>query len=157
MMKHFFLIAVTMISFFGVSAQKTTGDTTGGTATMIKDPRVDILGKKMADYNDDLSMRPHSGKGYRLMVLNTSDRDLAMKVRSQLYQLYPDQKQYLTYQLPNIKVKFGNFIDKADAEKVRKQLADLKIVTTNIYVLPETIEIKPEKKPKDAKATDDRK
>lgn len=37
----------------------------------------------------------------------------------------------------------GNFADKADAEKLRKQLLAQKITTGNIYILPETIEIKP--------------
>ncbi len=130
--------------FFSAAAQKT--DSAIGTVTVFKDPRMDILGKKMAAYNDDLSQRVRSGKGYRLMVISTGDRELAMKVRSQLYQLFPDQKQYMSYQVPNIKIKFGNYTDKDEAEKMRKQLISFKIVTNNIYVLPETIEIKPDKK-----------
>ena len=38
----------------------------------------------------------------------------------------------------------GNFTDKTEAEKLKKQLLAQKIVTGNIYVLPETVEIKPE-------------
>ena len=143
-MRKFFFLIVAIGCYFTAAAQKT--DSAIGTVTVFKDPRIDMLGKKMAAYNDDLSQKVHSGKGYRLMVISTSDRELAMKVRSQLYQLFPDQKQYMSYQVPNIKIKFGNFVEKADAEKSRKQLIDLKIVTNNIYVLPETIEIKPDKK-----------
>ena len=136
---------LTLGCFFSAAAQR-TDSSIRGTVTVIKDPRMDALGRKMAEYNDDLSMKIRSGKGYRLMVLSTNDRELAMKVRSQLYRLFPDQKQYMSYQVPNIKIKFGNYLDKDEAEKARKQLVQLKIVPNNIYVLPETIEIKPDKK-----------
>ncbi len=69
-----------------------------------------------------------------------------MKVRSELYQFFPDQKQYMSYQLPNIKIKLGNFPERAEAERARKLILDLKLVPNNIYLLSETIELKPEKK-----------
>lgn len=125
-------------------AQKDSTQT--GTVVVFKDSRIDLLGKKMADYNEGLAGNIRSGKGYRLMVISTNDRDKAMQVRSQLYQLFPDQKQYMSYQMPNIKIKLGNFLDKDEAEKARKQIIAQKLVSNNIYVLSETIEIKPEKK-----------
>lgn len=143
MMRSIFFLAF-IIGGFSAAAQRPTDSE--GVVTILKDPRVDILGKKMAAYNEDLSNKVHSGKGYRLMVISTSDREFAMKVRSQLYQLFPDQKQYMSYQVPNIKIKFGNYVAKDDAEKVRKQLIAMKLVPNNIYIVPETIEIKPEKK-----------
>ena len=91
-------------------------------------------------------MGPTSGRGYRLMVISTNDRLLAMKVRSELYQFFPDQKQYMTYQLPNIKIKLGNFPERSEAEQARKLIMSLKLVPNNIYILAETIELKPEKK-----------
>lgn len=134
--------------------QKTIDSTVSGTAVVIKDPRIDILGKKMAEYNSNLGKVIYtngltSAKGYRLMVVSTNDRPYAMKIRAQLYQMFPDQKQYMSFQMPNIKIKFGNFLDKADAEKVRKQILGTKLVTTNIYILPETIEVKPPKEEKE--------
>ena len=137
-----------------LQAQKINDSTISGTATLIKDERIDILGKKMAEYNSSLGTVTYtnglrSAKGYRLMVVSTSDRPYAMKIRAQLYQMFPDQKQYMSFQMPNIKIKFGNFLDKADAEKVRKQIMNTKLVTNNIYVLPETIEVKPSKEDKE--------
>ena len=55
----------------------------------------------------------------------------------------------MSYQMPNIKIKFGNFLEKDDADKVRKQILSSKLVTGNIYLLPETIEVKPPKEEKD--------
>ncbi len=117
-----------------------------GTITYNKDPRLETLGKKMSEFNEAMAeSAARTAKGYRLMVLSTNDRNEAMNLRTRLLQLYPDQKVYMIFQSPYIKLKFGNFLDKKDAEKVKKHLNDNKIVTGNIYVLPEKIEVKPEK------------
>ncbi len=140
--------------FTTLYAQKVNDSIISGTTVVIKDPRIDILGKKMAEYNSSLGTVIYtngltSAKGYRLMVVSTNDRPYAMKIRAQLYQMFPDLKQYMSFQMPNIKIKFGNFLDKADAEKVRKQILGTKLVTSNIYILSETIEVKPSKEEKE--------
>ena len=137
-----------------VNAQKISDSTISGIAIIIKDPRIDMLGKKMAEYNSHLGTVTYtngltSAKGYRLMVVSTNDRPYAMKIRAQLYQMFPDQKQYMSFQMPNIKIKFGNFLEKAEAERVRKQILGAQLVTNNIYILPETIEVKPIKEEKE--------
>jgi hypothetical protein len=120
--------------------------------TIIKDSRLDELAKKEQAFNERASL-PRTAKGYRLMVLNSSDRNFAMKVRTQLLQRYPEQKVYMSFQPPNIKLKFGNFLEKEEAENYRKEILKNKLVTNNVYVVPETIEIKPEKaKDKDKEA-----
>ena len=147
-------LVLAFFCFTSLQAQKVNDSTVSGTAIVIKDPRIDILGKKMAEYNSSLGTVTYtngltSARGYRLMVVSTNDRPYAMKIRAQLYQMFPDQKQYMSFQMPNIKIKFGNFLDKADAERVRKQILGTKLVTTNIYILPETIEVKPTKEEKE--------
>ncbi len=149
-----FLLLISIIFSVEMNAQQMVDSAITGTAVVIKDPRIDILGKKMADYNSSLATVTYtngltSAKGYRLMVISTNDRELAMKIRAQLYQMFPDQKQYMSYQMPNIKVKFGNFLDRADAERARKQIMGTKLVSNNIYLLPETIEVKPSKEEKE--------
>jgi hypothetical protein len=88
------------------------------------------------------------------MVISTSDRELAMKVRAQLYQYFPDQKQYMSFQMPNTKIKFGNFLDRSQADQARKKIMAMKLVTNNIYVLPDTVEMKVEKKDPNDKSDD---
>lgn len=97
----------------------------------------------MADYNKSLSLKAYSTKGFRLMLLSTSDRSLAMQVRSKLLQQYPDEGIYMSYQTPYIKLKFGNFESREEADKIRKSLLSQKIVPGNIYIVPEMIEVKP--------------
>lgn len=120
-----------------------TADTTQyGTVSVQKDRRIDILGDKMYEYNVALSKKARIGKGYRLMLLSTNDRNLAMNTRTRLLQQFPEHKVYMAFQSPFIKLKMGNFEEKAEAEKLRKFLISQKIVPGNIYILPENIEIK---------------
>ena len=116
-----------------------------GKVTVIKDPRLDELARKEAAFNEALTAAGKSSKGYRLLVLNTNDRPMAMRVRSQLLQNFPEQKVYMGFQPPFIKLKFGNFLTREDAEMYKKDILRLKIITGNVYLLQETIEIKPDK------------
>ncbi len=111
-MKSIVLIIVVIFFSEGAFAQDSTDI---GTVTVYKDPRIDLLGKTQTRVNYGKYYGPRAAKGYRLMVLSTNDRDFAMKVRAQLLQRFPDQKVYMTFQVPNIKIKFGNFTDKDDA------------------------------------------
>jgi len=60
-------------------------------------------------------------------------------------QNFPEQKVYMTFQPPYIKVKFGDFLEKDDADRYKTEIANDKIVTTNIYIVSEMVEIKPDK------------
>ena len=137
-----------LISFTKANCQGINSDTANSynTAKVIKDSRLDILAKKEADFNETFTkLSSRAGKGFRLMLLSTNDRPLAMKVRAQLLQTYPDQKIYMSFQPPNIKLKFGNFPEKEEAEKIKAEILKMKLITGNIYVIQETIEIKPDK------------
>lgn len=155
-MKRAGFILLLVMGFTITRAQANTNDTLvvrdslveGVIQIVEKDERIDILGRKMAEYNEALASRPGGikmGRGYRLMVLSTNDRNKAMSVRSRLLQIYPDQKVYMTFQSPYIKLKFGNFADKAEAERFRKQVANSGIVDNNIYLVNEMVEIRVEK------------
>jgi hypothetical protein len=145
------LLALLLVAFFIVSARAQvtaiTDTASQGKISVFKDSRLDILAKKEAAFNEanGSSLGPRSAKGYRLMLLSTSDRPAAMRVRSRLLERFPEQKVYMSFQPPYIKLRFGNFLEKADAEKYKKEIIRSKLVTNNIYLLPETIEVKPEK------------
>ena len=110
-----------------------------------KDDRLDILGEKEAEINLMASkMAARTGVGYRLQVLSTNDRDLAMRTKTQLLQMFPEQKTYMLFQLPYIKLRFGNFKTKEEGEIYRKQISRM-LDGASIYYVPERIEIKPEK------------
>lgn len=109
------------------------------------DYRLAILARKESELNTAiLKSQARSARGYRLMVLNTYDRDYALKVRSELLQKFPEQKPYMWYANPYIKLKFGNFRTKEEAEDYKDQISRL-LNGASIYLLSETIEVKPDK------------
>lgn len=146
-MKLILILVFSLMFSVEAFAQNTEVDSVvTGKVTIYKDPRLDILAKKEAEYNAaTVGLGAKAAKGYRLLVLNSNDRNYAMKIRAELLQRFPEEKVYMTFQAPFIKLKFGNFLEKEDAEKYRKMITGSKIVTTNVYVVPEIIEVKVEK------------
>jgi hypothetical protein len=163
-MKKGWLLLLVLISL-GAKAQVTpvvpVADTTveKGNITVFKDARLNILASKQATGGGNgpggAPLGPRSAKGYRLMIINTNDRDLAMKVRSQLLQRFPEQKIYMSFKPPYIQLKFGNFVEKGEADRYKTNIKRSGIVSTNIYAVPEIVEVKPskegEKDPKEGK------
>ena len=147
-MKRMFFILALIISSVKINAQGSLiKDTTlvNGNLTIVMDSRLELLAKKEAEINEAIANGPKFAKGYRLMILNTTDRAEAMSLRAKLLQLFPEQKIYMTFQPPHIKVKLGNFLEKNEAEEYIKEVNQNKLVTTEVYLLSEMIEIKTEK------------
>jgi hypothetical protein len=110
-----------------------------------KDHRLDVLEKRYAEINETAAkLAARSAMGYRLQVLSTNDRDFAMQTKSKLLQRYPEQKTYMFFQLPYVKLRFGNFKTKEEAETYRKQITKM-MDGASVYIVPERIEVKPEK------------
>jgi hypothetical protein len=142
MKKFIYSILCTAFSVAGFAQTPSADTAKPQKVTVTKDPRLDILAKVEAEFN---LMATRFVKGYRLFVLKSDNRDYAMKVRAYLLQTFPEEKVIMTYQSPFIKMKFGDFAEKKDAEKYRDMIMKGKVVTGNIYVVPETIELKPDK------------
>jgi hypothetical protein len=163
-MKQGFLFVVTFFLMVTVKAQDAApADSTTGKVTVIKDSRIDILASKQASAGSGtggtgINYGPRAAKGYRLMIINTNDRDLAMKVRSQLLQRFPEQKVYMLFKPPYIQIKFGNFVEKGEADRYKTLVRKGGIVSTNVYAVPEIVEVKPSKETdKDKEKEKDRK
>lgn len=113
------------------------------TVIVHKDPRLDILTTKQVAINKLTSKMTSSGmfKGYRIQVLNTRSRDEAFNTKANLLQNFADQKAYVLYQSPYFKVRIGNFLERADAEKFKIQLT--RIYHQSVYVIADIIEYTP--------------
>ena len=109
-----------------------------------KDSRIDVLLKKQADINKVAVIKTSSGKykGYRVMALNTNDRELAYKTKAQLLSRFPEYSVYMSYQTPFFKLKIGDFVKKEDAEDLRKHLS--MIIKQGIYIVPDVVMLKPD-------------
>ncbi len=106
-----------------------------------KDPRVDLLVKKQAQINEITTRDARRNvAGYRLQVINTSDRNAAISAKTKIYQLYPELKAYLLYQAPYFRLRVGNFVDKNDAEDYRKSLS--REFPNSVFLVRDTVEVK---------------
>ena len=142
-MKHLFILL--FISLTSHSFAQVTDTSVENKVVIRQDYRLDILARKEAAINTDiLKAQARIGNGYRLMILNTNDRGYAMKIRGELLQKYPDQKTYMWFANPYIKIKFGNFKTKEEAESYKREISKM-LNGATIYYLPETIEVKPDK------------
>jgi hypothetical protein len=142
-MKQIFCVGFLLISFHCFAQ---FADSTNQNKIIVhKDFRLDILANRESDINTAiLKEQARIGKGYRLMILNTNDREYAMKIRGELLQKYPEQKTYMWYADPYIKIKFGNFKTKDEADVYKNQISRL-LNGASIYYLSENIEVKPDK------------
>ena len=142
-MKKSVSLFLVLILSLGLFAQTATPDSNVVTKVSVtKDPRLELLAKAEVDINN---MANRFTKGYRLFVLKSNNRDYAIKVRSYLLQNFPEEKVIMTYQAPFIKMKFGDFEELKDAEKYRDLIIKAGVITGNIYVVPDTIELKPDR------------
>lgn len=124
----------------------TTGGTMMQTASVVvhKDPRIDALIKKKAAINKTAkNAMTRTARGYRLLVLNTNNRDEAIAAKTKVYTYYPELKAYLSYQAPFFKLKAGNFKTRPEAEKYRKNMNSL--FPKGVFIINDIIEVKPEK------------
>jgi hypothetical protein len=152
-MKIVVLILSSFLMYSNAFTQKIIADTCTNGNVIVKDERLDILSKEELKINKtkrdaaapEREYGPRAAQGFRLMLMTTPDRNTAMATRTKLLQRFPEQKVYMAYLAPNIRLKFGNFVAKADADRYKKLIRQAGIVTTNMYVVPELVEVKPAK------------
>jgi hypothetical protein len=109
-----------------------------------RDPRVDKLVDKQIELNKQaLRIRTTLEPGFRILVISTNKRDLAIDAKSRLLKIYPDQKSYLFYQSPYFKLQFGNFRTMKEAEQLKKELAP--DFGEDLIIIPSQVEVKGEK------------
>lgn len=111
---------------------------------VIRDPRLDKLVDKQIELNKEaLKSRVSKEQGFRILVIATNKRDIAIEAKAILVKDFPDQKSYMFYQSPNFKVLFGNYKTEKEAEEMRKTLVEL--FKDPILIIPSTVEVRGEK------------
>lgn len=136
-MKYIFFLSFLALAF-AVSAQDTSS------IVLHKDPRVDLLLKKQGDVNAAIKKaNARTAKGFRLLVINTNKRDEAIAAKTKVYSNFPELKAYLVYQSPYFRLKVGNFKSRDEAVQYQKSLGFH--FPKGVFVIPDTIEVTPEK------------
>ena len=144
-MKVSVLIIVLIVSVNSFSQDTTRHKALDTPAVIVhKDPRVELLVKKQIQINEETSREARRiGRGYRLLVVNTNNRDEAVEAKTKVYTFFPELKSYLIYQSPYFKLKVGNFKDRKEAEDYRERLQ--KYFPRGVFIMNDTIEIRLDK------------
>jgi hypothetical protein len=138
-MRTFFLFISIMIVSTGFAQYSDT------TAVIVhKDSRMETLSRKQATVNAAIKKASaRSMKGYRLLIVNTTNRNEAMDAKTKIYTYFPELKAYLGYQAPYFKLKAGNFKTREEADRYRQNLNSL--FPKGVFILNDMIEVTPEK------------
>ena len=137
----FFCSLFLSLNLFAQNEQSTT-DT--NKVVVHKDPRIDLLISKQAQINEETTRESRrTVKGYRLMIISTSNRDEAIAAKTTVYTYFPELKAYLWHQSPYYKVKAGDFKERKEAEEYQKRLNVY--FEKGVYIMNDIVELKPEK------------
>ena len=60
-------------------------------------------------------------EGFRVQVFATQDRNMADQLQRELVLKF-DEKVYIVFEAPNYKLRVGDFLDRENAERLRKRL-----------------------------------
>ncbi|MCC7401270.1 MAG: SPOR domain-containing protein [Chitinophagaceae bacterium] len=143
-MKSFFFLAFLAITdplFSQDSTKLFQADSS--TVVIHKDPRLYLLIKKQSEVNEAIYRASRRNvKGFRIMIINTNNRNDAINAKAKMYSYFPELKSYLTYQSPYFRLKVGNFSDRKDAEEYQKKIS--KYFSSSVFIVNDIIEVKPE-------------
>ena len=145
-MKFILTIATFVFTSSCIAQQDTTGTNPVDSNTVIvhKDSRLDLLVKKQAVINEVTSREGRrSDKGFRLMIISTSNREEALAAKTKVYTYFPELKAYLWHQSPYYKLKAGNFKDRKDAEAFQRRLNAY--FPKGVFIMKDIIEVKASK------------
>jgi hypothetical protein len=138
----FCLIAISQLVHAQTEPIADSTDTTRKSVVVHKDPRIDLLMNKQAQINEETSRNARrTAKGFRIMIISTSNRQDALAAKTTVYTHFPELKAYLWHQTPFYKLKAGNFKDREEAEEYQARLN--RYFPNGVYVISDVIELKP--------------
>lgn len=128
--KYLLFVLVTLCMAVNSHAQIVVNENAGGnnkSATeqgivIHADPRLAVLLKKHK--NAQLGVI-RSGQGYRVQIYNGNDRVKANQIKVDFIRRFPGIRTYLTYVLPQFRVKVGDFRSRAEAYELYKKVSEL--------------------------------
>jgi hypothetical protein len=138
-MKHIISILALAIISLSVSAQSDSGR-----VVVHKDARIDMLIKKNIEINEINTREARRFvQGWRILVMNTNDRNKANDAKTKVYQEFPELKAYLQWQAPFFKLKVGDFKTRPEAEEYLENIK--RVFPSGVYVVRDIIEVNPDK------------
>jgi hypothetical protein len=118
---------------YSISDVATTPATRSNPANHVNN-KVEALMDTIASVNKNIKY----AQGYRILAYNGSERQTVMDLRKSILKRVPEEKDYLTYQQPNFKLKIGDFFTRIEAQQVLNKIQDL---LPNALIVQEQITI----------------
>jgi cell division protein FtsN len=118
------------------------------TVVVQKDPRVDLLVKKQQEVNaytiKQNKDNQRAAKGFRVQIINFSDRQQAMDAKAKIYTNFPELAAYMNYSPPYFRIRVGNFKTKDEAKPYKDRISSM-FSNKSVYIVEDIVELKPEK------------
>lgn len=111
-MKKWVFVLAFLSMFINLNAQSDSG------VNIFGDPRIDFYANK---YSGQVQAQAPQFI-YRILLIQTYNRDEANNVRAKFRNLYPNESSFLVYDDQKFKVRIGAFNTKVDAEVMLQQL-----------------------------------
>lgn len=116
---------------------------TDGSVVVIKNTAIDsliarrlLLNKLVTNNSLNISASSIVVFGYRVQVYFGTDRKEAYKIQEKVKQLYPNFENYISYNLPNYRIKVGDFRNRLEAQKL---VSELKPSFPTLFIFKERI------------------
>lgn len=77
-------------------------------------------------------------KGYRVQIIISQNEDELIEIQDKIMQK-TDEKIYIIFELPNYKLRIGNFISRKEAENFQRKIVKLGYKTA--WVVPTMVEM----------------
>lgn len=128
--KYLLLLLIALCIYADTRAQIVVNENAGGNnkietgqgIVIHADTRLAVLLKKHK--NAQLGVI-RSGQGYRVQIYNGNDRVKANQIKVDFIRRFPGIRTYLTYVLPQFRVKVGDFRSRAEAYELYKKVSEL--------------------------------
>lgn len=122
-------------------------DSNNKAVALISDPRIHIVSSftesekqniTLANNNKIQSGSIRSARGYRVIIYSGIDRTKANNTKADFMRRNPGVRVYMTYALPQYKIKVGDFSTRNEANELYRQLSGL---YSPCMVVPDIVEI----------------
>ena len=106
----FFLFTLLILTGYSQNTKENSG------VVIIKDKKIDDLIKNKSN------IRRISTAGYRVQIYFSTDKDKVQDLRMKFIKQYPKMESYITFDAPNYILRVGDFTEKNDAERFKKEI-----------------------------------
>ena len=122
-------------------------DSNNNAVTLISDPRINIVSTFTETEKQNVALTNNtkiqsgsirSARGYRVIIYSGIDRTKANNTKADFMRRNPGVRVYMTYALPQYKIKVGDFSTRNEANELYRQLSGL---YSPCMVVPDIVEI----------------